>query len=221
MDTKVVHKPLRKNAFYRGVKRFFDVFLALLALIVLSPVFLGTIIAIALEDGRPFFYNQKRVGKGKREFRMYKFRSMRKDADKIHEQMKREYGQGDVSFKLEDSVDPRITRVGRFIRKANIDELPQLLNIIKGDMSIVGPRPLPTYEFCEEQEKFEGAYDQRYDVPQGLTCYWQVTFSERGKIDFSERMQMDVDYAKESNLWIDIKLIIKTAVGCVFGKAGF
>ena len=88
-------------------------------------------------------------------------------------------------------------------------------------MSIVGPRPLPTYEFCEEQEKFEGAYDQRYDVPQGLTCYWQVTFSERGKIDFSERMQMDVDYAKESNLWIDIKLIIKTAVGCVFGKAGF
>lgn len=221
MEIKVVHKSIKKNIFYRGIKRFFDVFLALLALILFSPVFLGTMIAIAVEDGRPFFYNQKRVGKGKREFRMYKFRSMRKDADKIHEQMKKEYGQGDVSFKLEDSVDPRITRIGRFIRKTNIDELPQLVNIIKGDMSIVGPRPLPTYEFAEEQEKFGGEYDGRYDVPQGLTCYWQTTFSNRGRISFSERMQMDVDYAKESNLWLDIKLIIKTAVGCVFGKAGF
>ena len=221
MATKVKQRKIKKNAFYRFVKRASDIFLSVLALILLSPVFLGTVIAIAIEDGAPFFYNQKRVGKDKKIFKMYKFRSMRKDADKIHEQMKKEYGEGDVSFKLEDKVDPRITKVGRFIRKANIDELPQLLNIISGNMSIVGPRPLPTYEFEEEQERFEGAYDTRYDVPQGLTCYWQTTFSNRGKISFSERMQMDVDYAKESNLWIDIKLIFKTAIGCVFGKAGF
>lgn len=221
MDTKLSHKPLKKNIFYRFVKRATDIFLAVFALTVLSPVFLVTMIAIAIEDGRPFFYNQKRIGKGKKEFKMYKFRSMRKDADKIHEQMKKEYGQNDVSFKLEDSVDPRITRVGRFIRKTNIDELPQLINIIAGNMSIVGPRPLPTYEFKDEQEMFDGAYDDRYDVPQGLTCYWQTTFGERGKIDFSDRMQMDVDYARESNLWIDIKLVVKTAVGTVFGKAGF
>jgi len=221
IETKVGHKPIKKNIFYRAVKRAADIFLSALALIVLSPVFLGVIIAIAVEDGGPVFYNQKRVGKGKKEFKMYKFRSMRKDADKIHEQMKKEYGEGDVSFKLEDSVDPRITRVGRFIRKTNIDELPQLVNIIAGHMTIVGPRPLPTYEFEEEQAKFGGKYDGRYDVPQGLTCYWQTTFGERGKIGFDERMQMDVDYAQDSNLWVDIKLVVKTAWGCVFGKAGF
>ncbi len=221
MDTKVKQKHIKKNIVYRFLKRGADIFLSLLALIVLSPVFLATVIAIAVEDGRPFFYNQKRVGKNKEKFKMYKFRSMRKDADKIHEQMKKEYGEDDVSFKLEDKVDPRITKVGRFIRKTNIDELPQLVNILMGNMSIVGPRPLPTYEFADEQEKFEGAYDERYDVPQGLTCYWQTTFGQRGKIGFAERMQMDVDYARESNLWIDIKLIFKTAVGCVFGKAGF
>jgi len=221
MDTKVKNRKIKKNIFYRFFKRFADIFLSVLALVILSPVFLITVIAIAIEDGRPFFYNQKRVGKNKKVFKMYKFRSMRKDADKIHEQMKKEYGGNDISFKLEDKVDPRITKVGRFIRKTNIDELPQLLNIIAGNMSIVGPRPLPTYEFDEEQETFEGAYDERYEVPQGLTCYWQITFGERGKLSFAERMQMDVDYARESNLWIDIKLVFKTAIGTLFGKAGF
>lgn len=221
MDIKTKSKHVKKNVAYRFLKRSSDIFLSLLALIVLSPIFLITMIAIAIEDGGPFFYNQKRVGKGKKEFKMYKFRSMRKDADKIHEQMKKEYGEGDVSFKLEDKVDPRITKVGRFIRKTNIDELPQLVNIIAGDMSIVGPRPLPTYEYEEEQARFDGAYDERYDVPQGLTCYWQTTFGERGKISFADRMQMDVDYARESNILIDIKLVVKTAVGTVFGKAGF
>ena len=218
---KTERKPIRKNIGYRFVKRCADIFASLLALIILSPVFLVTVIAIAVEDGRPFIYKQERVGKDKKVFSMYKFRSMKKDADKIHAEMKAKYGEGDVSFKLTDEEDPRITRVGRFIRKTSIDELPQLVNIIAGHMSIVGPRPLPTYEFEEEQKKYEGTYDERYDVRQGLTCYWQATLSERGNISFEKRMQMDVDYARDAKTWVDIKLIWKTAVGVLFGKSGY
>lgn len=212
---------IKKNIFYRIAKRAMDIILSALALVVLSPVFLGTIIAIAIEDGRPFVFKQKRVGKDKNVFNIYKFRSMKKNAAQIHEELKKQYGDNDVSFKLEDSVDPRITKVGRFIRKMNIDELPQLVNIIAGHMSIVGPRPLPTYEFEDEQKLYNGKYDERYDVPQGLTCYWQTAFSERGRIDFSQRMQMDVDYAKKAGIIEDIKLIFKTAIVTLFGKAGY
>ena len=218
---KAERKPIRKNIGYRFVKRTFDIICSVLALVVLSPVLLITAIAILCEDGGPVIYKQKRVGKNKRVFEIYKFRSMRKDADKIHAQMKAQYVESDVSFKLEDKDDPRITKVGRFIRKTSIDELPQLVNIIAGHMSIVGPRPLPTYEFEDEQEKYEGAYDERYDVPQGLTCYWQITFGERGRIVFDKRMQMDVDYANDANAWVDIKLIWKTFVGVLFGKSGY
>ncbi len=218
---KTERKPIRKNIGYRFAKRSGDIFCSLIALILLSPVFLITALAILIEDGGPVIYKQKRVGKNKKVFSIYKFRSMRKDAEKIHAEMKAKYGEGDVSFKLDDKTDPRITRVGRFIRKTSIDELPQLVNIIAGHMSIVGPRPLPTYEFEEEQEKYEGAYDERYDVPQGLTCYWQITFGERGNISFDKRMQMDADYARESGALIDIKLIWKTFVGVLFGKSGY
>ncbi len=218
---KTERKPIRKNIGYRFVKRGADIFASFLALILLSPVFLITAVAIAIEDGRPFIYKQKRVGKDKKVFSIYKFRSMRKDADKIHAEMKAAAGEGDVSFKLSDKEDPRITRVGRFIRKTSIDELPQLVNIIAGHMSIVGPRPLPTYEFEEEQEKYGGAYDERYDVRQGLTCYWQINFSERGNMSFDKRMQQDVDYARDAGIWVDIKLIWKTFVAVLFGKSGY
>lgn len=183
----------------------------------LSPVLLVTMAAILIEDGAPVFYKQKRIGKNKREFYIYKFRSMRKDAEQIHEQMRRQYGCTAVSFKLKD--DPRVTKVGKFIRKTNIDELPQLLNIIKGDMSIVGPRPLPDYEFLDEQKEYLGKYDMRYTVPQGLTCYWQV--SNRADVEFEQRMAMDVAYAKECSAATDIKLIVRTAIYTITGKAGY
>lgn len=218
---KVDRKPIKKSRAYRVARRTMDIIGSVLGLILLSPVFLITVIAIAIEDGRPFIYKQKRVGKHKKEFYIYKFRSMRKDAEAVHEEMKKQYGVEEVSFKLEDKDDPRITKVGRFIRKTSIDELPQLFNILKGNMSIVGPRPLAVYEFEEEQEKYGGKYDERYDVHQGLTCYWQTTFGERGKMSFDKRMQMDVDYARDANLWIDIKLIIKTFFGVLFGKSGY
>jgi len=198
-----------------------DIVCSVIALVLLSPVFLATALAIVIEDGGPVIYKQKRVKKGKKDFYIYKFRSMYRDAEKIHDRMKEESGTTDISFKMGDKEDPRITKVGRFIRKTNIDELPQLLNIIAGDMSIVGPRPLARYEFEDEQQKYEGLYDERYDVPQGLTCYWQTNFSKRGEISFDERMQMDADYARDANFWIDIKLIVKTAVYTIAGKAGY
>ena len=212
---------VKKNVLYRISKRIMDIICSVIALILLSPLFIIVMILIVAEDGSPAIYKQKRVGRGGRVFDIYKFRSMYKDADKIHEKMKKELGVTEVSFKMGDKEDPRITRIGRFIRKTNIDELPQLWNILIGDMSIVGPRPLAVYEYEDEQKMYEGRFDDRYDVPQGLTCYWQTQFSRRGEIEFDERMQMDVDYARDANLWIDVKLIVKTAVHTILGTAGY
>lgn len=212
-ETVVVNQSLA----YRFVKRFFDILLSLIALVVLSPVFLITAIAIRLEDHGPAFFTQNRIGKDKVLFKMYKFRSMKMSAAEIHEQMKKEYGCEDISFKLKK--DPRVTKVGNFIRKTNIDELPQLMNILKGDMSFVGPRPLPDYEFNEEQDSFKGHYDARYAVPQGLTCIWQI--SNRSEPSFADRMQMDVDYAEKCGLGMDVKLFFQTFLYSIFGKAAY
>lgn len=199
---------------YLFVKRAFDVLLAGTALVILSPVFAVTAIAIKAEDHGTVIYTQKRIGKDKKEFDIYKFRSMVMNAAEIHEEMKLEYGEKDISFKPKN--DPRITRVGRFIRRSCIDELPQLLNIIKGDMSIVGPRPLPVYEYANEQQEYGTRYDRRYDVPQGLTCIWQI--SDRTVVDFEKRMQMDCRYAEEINVWKDISLIFLTVVTIIKGN---
>ena len=202
---------------YRFIKRLADIVLSLVGLILLSPIFLITAIAIKLEDGGSVFYVQDRIGKNKNIFKMYKFRSMKMDADKMHEQMKKEYGVRDVSFKLKE--DPRETRVGRVIRKWNIDELPQLLNILKGEMTFVGPRPLPVYEYEDEQKRYNGKYDLRYEVPQGLTCTWQI--GNRSETEYSERMQMDVDYARRCGLLLDTRLFFLTAIYSITGKAAY
>ena len=200
-------KPLKKSLFYRIVKRSIDVFCSLIALVLLSPVFLVTVICIAIEDGRPFVYKQKRVGKDKKVFEIYKFRSMRKDADKIHEQLKKHYGSNDVSFKLEDKDDPRITKVGRVIRAIRIDELPQIINILKGDMSIVGPRP----ERIEHVRMYAEAIPEfryRYKVRGGLTGYAQIY----GKYNTSpyDKIRLDLMYIEHYSIWLDIKLILLT-----------
>lgn len=213
---KVTEQKKSKQGYFI-VKRVFDVVMSCLALVVLAPVFLVTAVAIYVEDKGTAFYTQERIGQSEKPFKIYKFRSMRMDADKIHEQMKQEYHGEDVSFKLKE--DPRVTKVGKFIRKFNIDELPQLINIIKGDMSIVGPRPLPSYEYKEEREKYGMKYVGRYDVPQGLTCFWQV--SNRADISFEDRMQLDVDYAEKCNAKTDIQLIIKTGLAVITGKAEY
>ena len=214
-------KKLKKNIFYRIFKRATDIVCSIIALIVLSPLLIGISLAIVIEDGGPVVFKQKRVGKNKEVFYMYKFRSMKKDAEKIVHEIKEKHGKTDIGQKLKDSEDPRITKVGRFIRKTNIDELPQIINILAGQMSLVGPRPYVTYEVEAADERYGDIYDERYDVPPGLTCYWQATFKERCCINFENRLKMDVKYAKEANYWIDIKLIFKTAVYSIIGKAGY
>lgn len=223
-ESLIVEKSLLANSDKRGisgiygsVKRISDIVIAFCGLIVLLPVFLVTALAIMIEDRGPVFYAQKRIGKYEKEFKIYKFRSMYKNAEEIHEELRKEYGCEDVSFKLKN--DPRITKVGKVIRKFNIDELPQLINILKGDMSLVGPRPLPVYEYEDEQKQYGKRYIERYSVPQGLTCIWQI--SNRASIDFEDRMQMDVEYARKKGFWIDLKLIIKTFAFTLTGKAAY
>lgn len=208
---------VKKNIGYRFVKRTMDIICSLIGLFLLSPVFLITAIAIRVEDGGPVFYCQKRIGQGEREFSIYKFRSMKRNAEQIHEQLRMEHGNTEVSFKLKN--DMRVTKVGQVIRKFNIDELPQLLNVLKGDMSLVGPRPLPTYEYMEEQKRYGTLYKKRYSVPQGLTCFWQI--SNRAEVEFEDRMQLDVEYAEKQCLRVDILLIIKTLFYTITGKAEY
>lgn len=209
----------KQNSLYLSAKRCTDFVLSCLGLVLLSPIFLLAAILILMEDGTPVFYTQIRIGKNKKEFKMYKFRSMKRNAEELHEQMKKESGQQEVSFKLSDKEDPRVLKTGYYLRKFSIDELPQLINIIKGDMSLVGPRPLPKYEFLDTERIYGGIYDKKYTVDQGLTCYWQV--SGRADISYERRMEMDCQYAEEAGFLKDIKLIIKTAIFVVLGKGEY
>ena len=217
VESKMETVTVNNSTVYRFIKRTSDIIISLIALIILLPVFLITAIAIKLEDRGPVFFTQDRVGRGKSVFSMYKFRSMKVGAAEMHEDLREQYGCDDISFKIKD--DPRETKVGRVIRKLNIDELPQLVNILKNDMSFVGPRPLPVYEYKEEQKTYKGIYDARYAVPAGLTCIWQI--SNRSEPSFADRMQMDVDYSIKCGVWMDIKLFFQTFLYSLFGKAAY
>ena len=198
---------------YRWLKRFQDIIFSLIAIIVLSPVMIITSIAIFIDDpkGIPVF-SQVRVGRDGKKFKMYKFRSMVVDAeDRLEELLKNNEMDG-PAFKITD--DPRITRVGKFIRKTSIDELPQLFNILKGDMSIVGPRPaLP-----REVEQYTVYQTQRLFITPGLTCYWQIQ-PNRNDIPFDEWVEMDLQYIRERSFLVDWKIIFKTIIA-VFTKQG-
>ena len=190
--------------FYHICKRIMDVVCSAAALAVLSPIFLAVAVAIKLEDKGPVIFTQNRTGKDGRVFRMYKFRSLYVDAEKRRSELLARNEADGPLFKIAD--DPRVTKVGRFIRRTSIDELPQLVNILKGEMSIVGPRPLVTYDQnqCTEYQA------QRLLVKPGLTCIWQV--SGRSDTSFDELIEMDLEYIRNQSLWLDIKLILKTVV---------
>ena len=191
-----------KSRIYLIAKRVTDIICSLAGLIVLSPVLLITAIAIKLDSKGPIFFKQDRIGKGERIFSMYKFRSMVVNAEELKKSLEKENEMSGPMFKMKK--DPRITRVGRFIRKTSIDELPQLINVLKGDMSLVGPRPsLP-----KEVEAFEPWMKERLTVLPGLTCIWQV--SGRNNIPFKEWMELDIKYVRERSYLLDLKLIFKT-----------
>lgn len=195
---------------YEKIKRFFDICLSTAALVVLSPLLLVIAILIYLEDKGPVIYSQTRIGKDGRAFKLYKFRSMCVDADeRLRDLQKLNERDGPV-FKIRD--DPRVTKVGKFIRKTCIDELPQLVNIIKGDMSIVGPRPpLPN-----EVKQYNSYQKQRLLVVPGLTCYWQIQKGE--ETTFDEWVELDLKYIKERSILLDFRLILLTFKVILSGK---
>ena len=204
---------LRTRYAYRFTKRLFDVLFSAAVLVCLSWLFLIVAIAIKIDDPEgPVFFRQERVGKDGRRFRMWKFRSMCADAEDRLAALQADNEKDGPVFKIAD--DPRITRVGRFIRKTSIDELPQFINVLAGDMSVVGPRPaLPS-----EVAQYGPRARQRLLVKQGLTCYWQ-TRRNRDSIGFDEWVDLDLIYVKQCSLWADFKLIIQT-IGVVLTAQG-
>ena len=188
---------------YEVTKRCLDIAASLSGLLLLSPLLLLVCMAVRLDSpGSPLFF-QTRVGKNGKEFRCWKFRSMYKDAEARKAALLAENEMaGGVTFKIEN--DPRITRVGRVIRKLSIDELPQLFNVLNGDMTLVGPRPpVPT-----EVAQYNWYQMRRLDVTPGITCIWQVT--GRSSIPFEQQVELDLEYIQRRSLWLDIKLLLAT-----------
>jgi lipopolysaccharide/colanic/teichoic acid biosynthesis glycosyltransferase len=209
-DIENVNK-YKKKLGYFIIKRIIDIIGALCGILVLSPMMIVVGIWIKLGSKGAVFFIQNRVGKDGREFLMYKFRSMCTQAEFLLDILQDENEMSGPMFKIKE--DPRVTKIGRFIRKTSIDELPQLLNILKGEMSIVGPRPsLP-----KEVAQFTSFQKQRLFAKPGLTCYWQTR--GRSDVSFEKWMEMDVKYLEERNTWIDISLIFMT-VRVLIGDKG-
>ena len=199
LRTAPAKSTFKKKPVYDAVKRTFDIFCSLLALTVLSPLMLAVMILIVIDDfGNPV-YTQDRVGRDGKIFKIYKFRSMYKKADKKRDELLAQDESKGANFKIKN--DPRITRIGHFIRKTSIDELPQLVNILKGEMSIIGPRPF----IPREQEKLP---EDRLLVNPGLSCYWQV--GGKNSLTKEEQIELDRKYIRERSIAVDIKIIIKT-----------
>jgi lipopolysaccharide/colanic/teichoic acid biosynthesis glycosyltransferase len=200
----------KEKPVYLFLKRLSDIILSLLALIVLAPLFLITALAIKLDSPGSVIYSQTRAGKNGKHFTIYKFRSMCEDADDRLNDLRDLNERDGPVFKIAN--DPRVTRVGRVIRKRSIDELPQLVNILKGEMSIVGPRP----PLLNEVAQYTPEQAHRLDVKPGLTCYWQC--GARSDLSFKKWMELDEKYIREQSLWTDFKIILKTVPAVLTGR---
>lgn len=212
LSTNILKECVRNRKLYYIAKRIFDFTLSLIALAVLSPLFLILSLLIFIDDphGSPFF-TQRRVGRNDRYFKFYKFRTMVVNAESMLNDLQEQNEKDGPVFKIKN--DPRITRIGKFLRRTSLDELPQLINILKGDMSIVGPRPaLP-----REVEKYSPVHLQRLLIKPGLTCYWQAS-RNRDDISFDEWMELDLKYIRDQSFWLDIKLIFRTFMVILTGQ---
>lgn len=195
----------KRKIIYSIIKRVSDIFLSLIAMLLLSPIFLVVALVIRVDSKGKIVFGHERIGKDMKKIKVYKFRTMYENSEEIFnnftEEQKKEYY---INFKLDN--DPRITRVGSFLRKTSLDELPQLINILKGDMSIVGPRPI-----VEKEIPKYGEYAKEvFSVLPGLTGYWQA--NGRSDTTYEERIQMDMYYINNRSLLMDIKIILKTFV---------
>lgn len=196
------------------VGRLLDILLSLLVLIPALPLLIAVAVAIKLTDGGPVLFSQTRVGKWGREFQFLKFRSMVIGAEALKETILPQSDHPDsITFKMKN--DPRVTWIGRIIRKTSIDELPQVWHVLTGEMSIVGPRPpLP-----EEVARYTLSDRRRLDVRPGLTCIWQV--SGRGDIPFPEQVKLDAEYVESQSLWLDLKILLKTIPAVLSGRGAY
>jgi exopolysaccharide biosynthesis polyprenyl glycosylphosphotransferase len=202
-----------RTAAMQNIKRIFDLSVALLALIAFSPFLLITAIAVRLESSGPIIFKQKRVGKLGKTFTCYKFRSMYQDAEARKAALMHLNEADQIVFKMKK--DPRVTKVGRIIRKTSIDELPQIFNVIKGDMSLVGPRPpVPS-----EVEKYKFEHLRRLDVTPGITGLQQV--SGRSTLDFKRWVELDVQYIQEYSFLKDIKILLMTVPAVITTRGAY
>lgn len=205
--------------YYEVVKRLIDIVGAIILLILFSPLLLATAIAIKVTSPGPVFVEKankhmKRIGKRGKIFRLYKFRSMMVKADileKTDPRFRHVYIEKRTKGNYKPTNDPRITKVGKFIRRHSIDEMPQLLNVLKGDMSIVGPRPYLPDELVEQQKLFPGTgkyVQEMHEVKPGITGFWQV--SGRSDVNFDKRIEMDAYYARKKSIFLDFLIMLKT-----------
>lgn len=204
MSEKEFSNRYKRNFMYYFVKRLIDIIGALSGIIVLSPLLLIVALLIKRETKGPIFFHQIRIGLNGKKFKMYKFRSMIVNAEELLDKLKNKNEMSEPMFKMKN--DPRVTRIGKFLRRTSIDELPQLFNVLKGEMSLVGPRPnLP-----REVKKFNEYHKLKLLVKPGLTCYWQVM--GRSSIDFEQWIELDIKYLEKRSIWVDLKLIFETVV---------
>jgi lipopolysaccharide/colanic/teichoic acid biosynthesis glycosyltransferase len=202
------------SAAYLTAKRLLDITVALTALVVLSPLFLIVALCVKLTDGGPVFFRQKRVGLNGMVFDFFKFRSMCVDAEARKAELLRLNKHGNsITFKM--LRDPRVTWVGRILRKTSVDEAPQLWNVLIGEMTLVGPRPA----VVAEVQRYTPRERRRLAVVPGLTCIWQV--SGRADLDFQQQVELDVRYIRERSLWLDVKLMVLTIPAVLSGKGAY
>ncbi|EQB90262.1 lipopolysaccharide/colanic/teichoic acid biosynthesis glycosyltransferase [Clostridium punense] len=212
IEVSIHNSVTKKGIAYKLVKRIMDILGSLVGLIILSPVFLILAILVKLDSRGPVFFSHKRLGYGGKIIKVYKFRSMVTDAEELLNNLtpeqKKEFNE---NFKLKN--DPRVTKMGNFLRKTSLDELPQLLNILKGELSIVGPRPI-----VEKEIELYGKYGKKLlSVKPGLTGNWQA--NGRSDTTYKERIQLDMDYIDNGTIWSDIIIILKTFI-VVFKRRG-
>lgn len=212
---------LRKRYFWiivvrgaKAAKRFFDLFFGTILLVVFFPIMVLIALLIKLRDFGPIFYNTSRVGQWGKEFTFYKFRTMRLGADQERDQLNHlSHLKSPKAFKIKQ--DPRVTFLGRMLRKTSLDELPQLWNVVKGDMSLVGPRPpLPS-----EVSHYDLEERRRLEIKPGITCIWQV--SGRSELSFEQQVRLDIQYIESRSFWLDIKLLLKTIPAVIFGRGAY
>lgn len=216
MDTEVLLPDceFHKKPFYECIKRIFDLVVSLVAVIVLSPILLVIALAIRLEDRGPILYRAQRVGRVGKPITVYKFRSMRMNADRLEDMLTpEELEEYKKNFKLEH--DPRITKVGAFLRKTSLDELPQLFNILSGTLSLVGPRPV----LQEETELYGDKRNLLLSCKPGLTGLWQVSGRSNVTYENGRRQALELQYVSQRSLWLDIKILFWT-VGAVVRMDG-